>query len=204
MVTVQDAQKVLFDLQTKMADSKVWAAKVEESIAACSFAAHTGDLDARHRLDELHGQASMAEQDCKSIDIAINEAKQRLAAAQAVDLDEHECQQASRALAFCDAFHARGEALDRSLTKFLEDYRGLNQDFLELQKVGYPPATWALVQINMKNAMIARLMFTDLQIEHLPPNRRHSFEEVIGSWASHCRMRAETRLKQVVTKAEAA
>jgi hypothetical protein len=204
MTTVADARKTLNDLETKMADSKVWAAKVEESIAACSFAAHTGDAGARIRLDELHGQQSMAEQDCKSLEIAIATAKQHLQAAQAAEQDAAEIAKAKRALALCSAFAARGEALDRSLTKFLDDFQGLSSDFNALSGLGYGPGSWPLVSINMRNAMLARLMFTDLQIEHLPPNRRHSFEEVINGWASHVRMRAEARLNKNAPAKDAA
>jgi hypothetical protein len=196
MTTVADAQKVLFDLQTKMADARVWAAKVEESIAACSFAAHTGDAGARIRLDELHGQQSMAEQEAASLEAAIGEAKTRLQAAVAAEQDAAEIAKAKRALALCSAFAARGEALDRSLTKFLDDFQGLSSDFTALSGLGFGPGSWPLVSVNMRNAMLARLMFTDLQIEHLPPNRRHSFEEVINGWASHVRARAEARLNR--------
>jgi hypothetical protein len=196
MTTVADVQKVLFDLQTKMADSKVWAAKIEESIRECAFDAHTGDLDARHRLDELHGQASMAEQDCKSLEIAIAEAKQRLQAAQAVDLDAHERQQATRALALLDGFAARGESLQQSLDKFLAQYAELSSDFHELDKLGYAPTTWALVKINMQAAVATSLQFTDLRQEFLAPHARRTFGAVIAAWASHVRMHAEARLNR--------
>jgi hypothetical protein len=37
-------------------------------------------------------------------------------------------------------------------------------------------------------------MFTELQVEHLPPSRRHSFAQVIEAWGAHVRARAQARL----------
>lgn len=98
------------------------------------------------------------------------------------------------ALGLVSGFVARGKALDEKLSAFVEEFQELNRDFTELQKVNYPPATWALIATNMRSATLARLMFTDLQVEFLPPARRHSFAQVIEAWGAHVRLRAQGRL----------
>jgi hypothetical protein len=196
MTTVETARKTLNDLQTKLADSRAWADKIAETIESVSFAAHTGDAKARNRLDELHGQQSMAEQEAASLEIAIAEGRRRMQAAVAAELDEQERAKATRALALLDGFTARGEALQQSLDKFLSQYAELSTDFHELDKLGYAPTTWALVKINMQKAVATALQFTDLRQEFLAPHERRTFGAVVAGWASHVRMRAEARLKK--------
>lgn len=204
MTNVADAQKVLSGLETKLADNRSWQLEIETASKSVSFDAHTAGGEARERLDSLNAQRVAAEQEARSIEIAVSEAKQRLQLAIAAETDSEEIAKAKRALALCSAFAARGEALDQSLTKFLDDFRDLSADFNALSGLGYAPGSWPLVAVNMRNAMIARLMFTDLQIEHLPPNRRHSFEEVINGWASSICTRAQSRLDRDAKKTDKA
>jgi hypothetical protein len=92
-------------------------------------------------LRDLNNQVIAAEQDCKSLEIARTEAELRLAAAQAAETDEHERSQARMALGLVAGFVSRGNALDEKLSAFVTEFQELNRDFLELQKVNYPPAT---------------------------------------------------------------
>jgi hypothetical protein len=70
-------------------------------------------------LAELQDMARLGEQNIASIEIAIAEAKRRLAAAQAGEIDETECAKASRARALLDGFAARGGTLDRGFEKIM-------------------------------------------------------------------------------------
>ena len=194
MTTSVEARATLQGLETQAADLKRRLIEAEESIRQRWFAAHTGNSKAKQRLDELRGQETLAKQEAASLEIAITEGKQRLAAAIAAETDEHERNQARMALGLISGFIARGKSLDERLASFVAEFQELNRDFLELQKVNYPPATWALIATNMRSAMLARLMFTELQIEHLPPSRRHSFAQVIEAWGANVRSRAQSRL----------
>jgi len=194
MSTSQDARKVVSSLEEKLADVRRWKNEIEASSKATAFAAHVDGGDARAKLDNLNEQAVAAGREIASLEKAIAEGKQRRAAAIASETDARERDQAKMALGLIAGFVARGKALDEKLGQFVAEFQELNRDFLELQKVNYPPATWALVATNMRSATLAGLMFTELQVEHLPPHRRHSFAQVIEAWGAHVRSRAQARL----------
>jgi hypothetical protein len=196
MTTVADARKTLNDLETKLGDNKAWQIEIEETIKSVSFEAHTAGGEARERLDNLNSQAVAAAREAESLAAAIGEARVRLQAAQAAELDEQERAKATRALALLDGFAARGESLQQSLDKFLAQYAELSSDFHELDKLGYAPTTWSLVKINMQAAVATSLQFTDLRQEFLAPHARRTFGAVISAWASHVRMSAEARLNR--------
>jgi hypothetical protein len=194
MTNVADAQKVLNDLETKLADNRSWQIEIETASKGVSFEAHTAGGEARERLDNLNAQSIAAKQEARSIEIAIGEAQQRLAAAQSAETDSEQRSKASRALALLSAFEVRGEALQESLDKFLAQYAELSNDFHELDKLGFAPTTHALVRVNMQRAVATALQFTDLRQEFLAPHERRSFGAVIAGWASNVRARAEARL----------
>jgi hypothetical protein len=196
MTTVETARKTVFDLETKLADTRQWQLEIETASKNVSFEAHTAGGEARERLDNLTSQAVAAAREAESLGAAISEAKLRLQAAQAAELDEQERAKATRALALLDGFTARGEALQQSLDKFLAQYSELSIDFHALDQLGYPPTTWALVKVNMQAAVATSLQFTDLRQEFLAPHARRTFGAVIAAWAAHVRMRAEARLNR--------
>jgi hypothetical protein len=194
MTNVADAQKVLSDLQTKLADNKAWQLEIETAAKSVSFEAHTAGGEARERLDSLNNQRIAAEQEARSIEIATAEGKQRLAAAQAAETDAEQRSKATRALALLAAFEVRGEALQNLLDKFLAEYAELSNDFHELDKLGYAPTTHMLVKVNMQRAVATALQFTDLRQKFLAPHERRTFGAVIAGWASNCRARIQARL----------
>jgi hypothetical protein len=204
MTTVEAARKTLNDLQTKLADTRQWQIEIETATKATAFEAHVDGGDARSKLDNLDSQAIAAGREISSLETAIGEARVRLAAAQAAELDAEERAKATRALALLDGFATRGDALQQSLDKFLSQYGELSSDFHELDKLGYPPTTWALVKVNMQAAVATSLQFTDLRQEFLAPHARRTFGAVISSWASHVRARAEARLNRDAPAKDAA
>jgi hypothetical protein len=194
MTQVHDAQKVLSDLESKLADTRQWQLEIETASKNVSFEAHTAGGEARERLDNLTSQAVGAAREAESLGAAISEAKLRLAAAVAAETDAAEQDKARMALGLVSGFLARGRALDEKLTAFIEEYQALRGDFHDLERTGYPPSSWSLVEINLKNAVASRLMGTPMQTDFLPPAKRHTFEEVITGWGNSVRMRAERRL----------
>jgi hypothetical protein len=204
MTTVADARKTLNDLETKLGENKGWQIEIEAASKSVSFEAHTAGGEARERLDNLNSQAVAAAREAESLAAAIGEARVRLQAAVAAETDAAERAKATRALALLDGFAARGESLQQSLDKFLAQYAELSSDFHELDKLGYPPTTWALVKVNMQAAVATSLQFTDLRQEFLAPHARRTFGAVIAAWAAHVRMRAEARLNRDAPAKDAA
>ena len=131
-----------------------------------------------------------------SLESAIDEAKRRLAHAEALAVDEAEKEKTRTALALLDDFAKRGEALDRALEKFVREYDELSRDFRQLEKLGFAPTSFALIKLNMKAATSTKLMFTDIQQDFLAPHARRNFVETVEGWAANVRSRASARLKR--------
>ena len=127
----QDAQKVLSDLETKLADNKAWQARNRDGEQETSFrGAYGGRRSARASLTASMTQRIAAEQEAGSIEIAIAEAKQRLQARDAAELTRRNDRKRRARLLLLSAFEVRGEALARDrLTKFLAQYADLSKDF---------------------------------------------------------------------------
>ena len=204
MTTVADARKVLNDLQTKLADNKTWQLEIETASKGVSFEAHTAGAEARERLDNLNAQSIAAEQEARSIEIAIAEGKRRLAAATAAETDEHERSQARLALGLVAGFVARGKALDEKLAAFIEEFQALRKDFHDLESTGYPPSNWRLLEINLKAAVEARFMGTPMETTFHPPARRQSISHFVEGWGGSVRIRAQARLDRDVVKTDKA
>jgi hypothetical protein len=199
MMTTADAQATLADLETKLADAR---ARHDETAAAAkeiAFAAHTGDADARKKLDKLHADAAKHGAEIMGLEAACLEARRRVAEALAAETDDVARDKAERALALLADFTKRGAELDRALAAFLNEYATLTSDFHKLAALGYAPTTWALVKMNMSAAVATALQFTELRQAFLAPHERRNFVTVIEGWGRNVRQRAEARLKAKTT-----
>jgi len=193
---IADARATLGGLEAKLTDAKAAADKITEDAKAVSFDAFTSGGAARKRLDQLDAERRVSACEISSLESAIDEAKRRLAHAEALAADEAEKEKARTALALLDDFAKRGEQLDAALNKFVSEYDALTHDFRRLEALGYAPTSFALVKNNMMAATASRLQFTDLRQGFLPPHARRNFVATIEGWASNARARASARLKR--------
>jgi hypothetical protein len=195
MTTTQDAQKTLADLEQKLADARARHDETQSEAKEIAFAAHTGEADAKKRLDRLHADAAKISSEVLSLEAAIVESRRRVNEALAAESDDVARAKAERALALLDDFTKRGAELDAALGAFLEKYAALTADFHKLDALGYAPTTYALVKSNMSAAVTTALMFTEMRQGFLAPHQRRNFVDVIAGWGRNVRMRAEARLK---------
>jgi hypothetical protein len=193
---VDDAKATLAALQDKLTAAKAASAKITEDAKAVSFDAFTSGGEARKKLDKLEAERLSNAVTISSLESAIDEAKRRLAHAEALAADEAEKEKARTVLGLLDDFAKRGAQLDAALHKFVSEYDELSRDFHRLEALGYGPTSFALVQINMAAAVTTRLQFTDLRQGFLAPHARRNFITVIEGWAANVRARASARLKR--------
>jgi hypothetical protein len=196
-MTTDDAKAVLQDLESKLARARARHGETQSEAQSIAFAAHTGDADARKRLDKSNADADAGKHGAEimSLESAIVEARRRVWKAEAAEADDVARDKARRALALLDDFTKRGTELDEALTAFLDKYETLTSDFHTLDALGYAPTTYALIASNMKAAVATKLQFTPLRQDFLSPDQRKSFVAVITGWSQSVRMRAEARLK---------
>jgi hypothetical protein len=204
MTPIEACAQNLAALEQKLVDARTWQAKIAVESKALSYDAHLKGGESASRLAELQDMARLGEQNIASIETAIAEARKRLAAAQAGELDEAEQEAARMALGLLQGFAARGQALDDKLAAFVTEFESLSADFHDLEKTGYPPSTWPLVTVSMKMAVAARLMGTPLQTDFLAPNQRRTFSQCIEGWAASVRNRAQARLNKGSKETKAA
>jgi hypothetical protein len=193
---LETSNETLNKLCEKLTAAREAHAAAESSARADAFSAHTGDAKARQELDGLNAKATALALEIVSLEAAIAEGKRRVDAAVAAEVDEADREKARHALALLDDFSRRGEALDKALSKFVGEYGELVSDFRQVEALGYPPATLALVRINMRAATASKLMFGDLQQSFLAPHERRSFIDVIDGWSRQIRARAAARLER--------
>jgi hypothetical protein len=192
--TTMEAQKILADLEQKLADAKSRHDETQTEAKEIAFAACTGEADARKRLDRLHIETAKISAEISSLEAALVEARRRVAEALASETDAAQLAKAQQAMEMVDAFTKRGAELDAALAAFLNEYAAMTADFYKLEGLGYAPTTWALVKMNMSRAVSTALQFTELRQAFLAPHERRNFVTVVEGWGRNVRMRAEARL----------
>jgi hypothetical protein len=194
-MTIEDARKVLQDLEQKLASQRARHDETQTEASAIAFAAHIDGGEARKKLDKLHADAAKHGAEIMSLEAAIIEARRRLAEALAAESDDVARAKAEQALALLEEFGKRGQELDEALDAFLAKWEALKSDVHRLDALGYSPSTYALIAKNMQSAVATKFQFTELRQEFLAPHQRRQFVTVIEGWAFSVRMRATARLK---------
>jgi hypothetical protein len=196
MKRVEGEKVVLQGLVGKLSDARARHAETQAKALALAYPAHTGDENARKKLDGLDAKVAQVAAEITWLEAAIIEARRRVDQAMAAEVDEAERRKAQDALALLDSFSKRGAQLEAGLAAFVAEYVALTREFHALDRLGYPPATLSLVQINMALAIGTKLQATNLHQRFLAPNERRDFISVIEGWARHIRGRAEARLNR--------
>jgi septal ring factor EnvC (AmiA/AmiB activator) len=88
MTTTENARAVLQDLEMKLAAAKSRHDETHSEASAIAFAAHTGDADARKKLDKLNADAAKHGSEIMSLEAAIVEARRRVREAEAAEADD--------------------------------------------------------------------------------------------------------------------
>jgi len=193
---VEDAKDVLQGLETKLFDARARQAETQAKAAELAYPANTGDESARKKLDGLNAKVAMVAAEIASLEAAIVTATRHVADAEAAEVEEAERGKAREALQLLDSFSKRGAQLETGLAAFVEEYVALTREFHALDRLGYPPATWSLVQVNMALAIGTKLQATNLHQRFLAPHERRDFRDVIDGWSKHLRAKASARLNR--------
>ena len=193
---VDDAKKNLSDVQAKAAEQRIKLVEHEREIEEISVAAQLGEPDARRRLNALIAETSALEAEQRSIAYAVKGSEKQLAEAEAAARDAVLDANADKALARVESFARRGERLDAKIESVVAELSALCREAKDLESIGYPPATHALIVSNMRRALLTKLMFTEFKIEFLAPSERVSIPAVIESWTRSIRARATARLSR--------
>jgi len=196
MTTPEHARTIEAEIFGKIGAAKAELKVVDERRAAIAYDAETVGGETKKEFDRLAKDRLALQTRLEGLDHALAGARRRVSAADADVEDEAARRRAAEALELLDAFAKRGAALDSKFSQVIHEYQALCGDFRQLEKLGFPPTTYALVQLNMRRAATAALMSAGLAEAFLAPLDRRSFSQVVDGWTSAVRGRATARLER--------
>lgn len=187
MDDIQTAEKTLAQLVDKKERATARGIALADERQGFAFAAHTGDRDARSKLDKINAEAVLHASEIESINAAIAEAQTRLAKAQqaaAVAMDKASARKLKAAL---DDFTKLGAVLDAALTTFVEASSQLHAALNTIHACGSASPSHQQVDTLGRHCLLTALGQTiwARDFERLAPNQRRSFKTLIGEWTTN-------------------
>jgi len=206
MTDVKTAERTLADLQTKRGVLVAHGVELEEQRQQIAFAAHTGDQQARKRLDGINRDTVVHGSELQSIDAAISEANTRLQAArraEGIAADQARALELRKVLA---EFAAHGRRLDETLAVLVAEAAEFNQTLMRVHSLGCESPTSELVHVNSTLALFTALMLTPWRrdFRHLSPGQKRTFTELVAGWSQVIERGIKQRLGEADVESEAA
>lgn len=181
----EGAERVVAELCDKRASTaeRIDALSAERQLIA--YAAHTGDMKARKRLDALNAESATFAGEIEGIDAAIVEAGARLEAARRAEAlaDDQAAARALRAVVAEFQDHARG--IDQAFADVVKRAEAFAGCASKMRDLGADRPSDAQLMALGARALKTALMKTPWAraFEHLPPGERHTISELADVWA---------------------
>jgi hypothetical protein len=194
---IEAAQKVLADLVAKRDATAQARAADESTMAELAFEAHTGDQRAEAKLETLKERALRKDLELRSIDSAIQIAKEKVALAQAEAARAAERAVAAELKELAKHMRASAKKCDAALAMLTEgakeirdaiartNARGLgNPSATQLQSLGERAVLTALLEMPWARAF-----------QHIAPRDRQTFVGFATQWAFAIERAVDAKLK---------
>jgi hypothetical protein len=203
MDTVEQARKIVADLQSKLAAVSGRATDLATERRCLAYSSATGDAKAKSRLEKLNVDSAAVLIESENAHIALEEARHRL------DSAEHTADQARRKAeaerlsgevhALAEKVEARGAAISKALASFSEQYSGLEADLTALRQLGASIAPARTVGLSFETVVAHTCRSIGLAIGDLvEPARRHSPSFLTDLYASRARLFGDAVLNEKV------
>jgi len=192
----ENAEKILRELESKMAALVETRAHDESRMEAIAYAANTGDQKAEAQLETLRDRALRRDLEAQNLDSAIAEARRRVAAAQNDERQAEERQVAEELLELSGLMREAGAKADRALKLFAEASNDLRKVIIATQQRGLNNPNAQQLQSLGERAIRGVLVDTPYAkaFEHLAPRERQNFALFTAAWASAIERFANTKL----------
>jgi len=206
MTDVKTAERTLADLQTKRGVLVAHGLELEEQRQQIAFAAHTGDQQARKRLDGINRDTVVHGSELASIDAAISEANTRLQAARRAEGIAADRQRACELRTVLEEFVECGRKLDGAMAVLVAESTEFHQALMRMHSLGCESPTSELVRVNSTSALFTALMRTPWQREfrHLAPGQKRTFAELVAGWSQVIERGIKQKLSEPEVESEAA
>jgi hypothetical protein len=184
MESVQAVEANIADLERKQAAIVARGRELQDERAGVSYSAHTGDAQARQRLDELNRESAEHASELQSINEALRSARTKLDQARAAESVAADRKRALALRAALKDFAGHARALDDALAIFADQGAALLETLIKMQQLGsVAPSHEQLLALG-RRALLAALAETPWRrdFELVEPRLRRSFVELTGVW----------------------
>jgi chromosome segregation ATPase len=183
MIHIEKATQTLDEL-TLNRDALVGrGVELEEQRQRVAYAAHTGDVAARKRLDTLNRESGMHASELASLDAAIAEATARLEAARKTEATAAD---RAKGLKLRDEllprFIEHGRTIDSTLKLLVEESDALVETLRAIHALGAKFPSEQQLQINAGMVIATAMMASPWHREfrHLAPHERRTFANLLA------------------------
>jgi hypothetical protein len=171
-------------LQAKLGEVESRQKVLAGERTAIAYDALTGDAKAARRLQDICSALAVIDQEIASVHAAIQEAARRVAEADDQERAKREAEKRKQAMALSADLVAQASDLDAHLQTFFKMYNSFRNEMIELNRLGAGPNI-NVVDSVCRRALETASMGTRLQLVHLAPTDRVTFEELATSWKAH-------------------
>jgi hypothetical protein len=204
--STEAAEKVLADLVAKRDSVAQARAADEAAMADVAFEAHTGDQRAEAKLETLKERVLRKDLELRSIDSAVQVAKEKVALAQAEEAKANEKRVALEIQRLTKELREAGKLADEGLAMFLDATNAMHHVVSRFSSLGLGnPSAVQFVSLG-ERAVRTVLMETVFRraFEHLGPAERKSFGSFTAEWAAMLDKATAAKLEQTKQKEVAA
>jgi hypothetical protein len=186
------ARRTIADLEGKRAALETRRNALAETRSQVAFAAHTGDGEARKRLDGVNLETATLASEAEALDAAIEEARRRLTAAENATARAAETATAQAAERSADEIERLAGEIDASARQFRDAIMALLEHAHGLSRTGWPGApNHRVAQLAAGRALTAALGgIPGLEMPMLAPSQRQTFAQTFAVMVQSARASA--------------
>lgn len=188
------AEQAVAKLSSRLGEILARRAAINRERPALALASHAeGDRAAAKTLASLMAEGHTIDAEAATLDIALVEAKKRLAALQQAAAEESRRRQAratsDAALLLVEDFRTAGASLATAVEGLKSALIELSRVNLALQRVGASALGGEPMRVNLDRAIQSALQETTFG-RYVPPSQRVTIDELIEGWAGMATTRA--------------
>jgi hypothetical protein len=180
----EGAKTLLPQLEAKLSSARKRQGEISRERRAISLAAHMGSAKDRARLDELNQEGAIVVGEIEGIEAAIEQARTRIADAEASAAAEVERGKRREVSRLADEVRGHAERIDELWRQSIDEYGELQTKLAEIVQLGVGRPSPHQVRVACQRALVAAFIGTPLQFQILAPNERHTVTDLANSWAN--------------------
>lgn len=181
MTGVEQADKVLKDLEARRDGAVLKTEAIADERRLIAYLASMGDADANDRLKALKRQGAEVSSEIETLEFAVNVARDKLHTAEQTQAAEVERENKKKMLKRAEALRSSASQLDDDAAKLVERY---NRFLREATAMGLVRLHHDLVRVGSRRSLSAHFQQTGICIERLAPSEKKTFSNLAEAWTA--------------------